>query len=103
MRESGYRVHLMFLTLPDADFASNRVATRVMLGGHAIDELVIRRRFSAGLKNLFQLYIPIVSSWKIFDNSTPGKPVDIAESDGYTIKVADTGRFEKLKVDYANG
>jgi predicted ABC-type ATPase len=103
LRESGYRVHLMFLTLPGVDFAINRVATRVMLGGHAIDEAVIRRRFSAGLKNLFQLYMPVVSSWKIFDNSTPGKPMDIAESDGYTIGMADAERFEKLKADYANG
>ncbi|MDR1520831.1 MAG: zeta toxin family protein [Planctomycetota bacterium] len=103
LRESGYRVHLMFLTLPDADFAVNRVATRIMLGGHAIDETVIRRRFSAGLKNLFRLYLPVVSSWKIFDNSTSGKPVDIAESDGYTISVADAERFEKLKADCANG
>ena len=92
----------MFLTLPDADFAINRVATRVMLGGHDIDEAVIRRRFSAGLRNLFQLYMPVVSSWKIFDNSTPGKPVDIAESDGYTISVTDADRFAELKAEYAN-
>ncbi|MDR1535243.1 MAG: zeta toxin family protein [Planctomycetota bacterium] len=103
LRKSGYRAHLMFLTLPDADFAINRVATRVMLGGHAIDDAVVRRRFSAGLKNFFQLYMPVVSSWKTFDNATPGKPVDIAESDGYTISVADAERFEKLKADYANG
>jgi predicted ABC-type ATPase len=93
----------VFLTLPDADFAINRAATRVGLGGHAIDETVIRRRFAAGLKNLFQLYMPVVSSWKIYDNSTPGKPVGIAESDGYTICVAGAERFEKLKADFANG
>jgi predicted ABC-type ATPase len=103
LRQSGYRAHLVFLTLPGADFAINRVATRVMLGGHTIDEAVIRRRFSAGLRNLFQLYMPVVSSWKIFDNSTPDKPVDIAESDGYTISVTNAERFAKLKVEYANG
>ena len=43
-----------------------------------------------------------MSSWKIFDNSIPDKPMDIAESDGYTIRVADVERYEKLRVDYAN-
>lgn len=103
MRQSGYRVHLMFLALPDVESAIQRVAKRVRFGGHAIDQAVIRRRFSAGLKNLFNLYIPVVSSWKILDNSIPGRPLDIAEEDGYTLRIADAVRFERLKKEYGDG
>ena len=100
--ESGYRAHLMFLTIPDAEFAISRVAKRVKLGGHHIDENVIRRRFAAGLRNLFTLYIPVVSSWKLYNNSIPGTPLDIAEGDRYTTTIADERRFSDLKARYGN-
>jgi predicted ABC-type ATPase len=87
----------MFLSLPNVDCAIDRVAMRAMLGGHAIDEATIRRRFSAGLRNFFQLYMPAVSSWTMFDNSIPGKPAEIAQGCGGEIQAA-KARFEKLKV-----
>lgn len=98
----GYSTHLMFLTLPDVEFAIQRVAKRVKLGGHAIEEEVIRRRYAAGLRNLFSLYMPVVSSWKIFDNSVPGAPLDIAEGDRYTVTVMNEQRFTVLKARYGN-
>lgn len=100
--EEGYSVHLMFLALPDVEFAIQRVAKRVKLGGHAIEEEVIRRRYTAGLSNLFRLYLPVVSSWKIFDNSVPGAPLDIAEGDKYTLTIKNEERFAELKVRYGN-
>ncbi len=63
---SGYKSHLMFLTLPDADAAIARVASRVSLGGHNVPVEDIKRRFAAGLKNFSQLYVPVVSSWKVY-------------------------------------
>jgi predicted ABC-type ATPase len=76
---SGYQSHLMFLALPSAEAALERVSIRVRLGGHGIPEQVIRRRFEAGLRNFFQLYQPIVSSWGLYDNSLPDQPLLIAE------------------------
>lgn len=35
---AGYECHLVFLWLPNADFAVARVADRVRLGGHAVPE-----------------------------------------------------------------
>jgi predicted ABC-type ATPase len=75
----GYQSHLIFLALPNAETALARVGARVALGGHNIPELVVRRRFEAGLKNFFQLYQPIVSSWSLYDNSWPNQPLLIAE------------------------
>lgn len=65
----GYEVHLIFLWLPSADMAVARVADRVKAGGHDVPEAVIRRRFSSGLSNLRQVYIPLADSWKVIDNS----------------------------------
>ena len=42
---------------------------RVKEGGHNISENVIKRRYENGLKNFFQLYIPLVDKWILVDNS----------------------------------
>ena len=68
-RQAGYHVYLVFLSLPDADFAVERVRARVMQGGHDIPEDVIRRRFVSGLRNLRQVYAPLVNQWTLFDSS----------------------------------
>jgi predicted ABC-type ATPase len=47
----GYRIELIFLQLPSADLAVERVRQRVAQGGHNIPEPDIRRRFDRGLAN----------------------------------------------------
>jgi predicted ABC-type ATPase len=71
-RREGYRVTLVFLWLSHADMAVERVADRVSRGGHDVPELTIRRRYSAGLRNFFQLYRPLASRWFVMDNSVIG-------------------------------
>ena len=68
-RTLGYRVSLYFLTLHSLEAAITRVAERVRQGGHGIPEPVIRRRFSAGLRNFEQHYRESVDDWVIFENS----------------------------------
>ncbi len=82
LRRSGYAVHLAFLWLPSAEFAIKRVAERVHAGGHNIPEDVIRRRYRAGLRNLFAMYQPLCADWWVFDNSRPGGPRLVAEGAG---------------------
>ena len=69
LRRGGYHCHVLFLWLPSADFAVSRVAERVRLGGHDVPPAVIRRRYRAGLRNFFRLYMPLADSWQLFDNS----------------------------------
>ena len=61
-RSSGYLVKLIFLSLPNVEIAIERVATRVMQGGHNVPEDVILRRFEHGIKN-FDRYKALVDIW----------------------------------------
>jgi predicted ABC-type ATPase len=70
--QTGYQFRLFFLSLPSADMAVERVRTRVLEGGHHIQEDVIRRRYEAGLKNFFRVYRPLAASWRFYDNSNSG-------------------------------
>ena len=68
-QKRGYFVTLLFLSLSTPEQAVARVAKRVEMGGHDIPTDVIYRRYEAGLSNLFQLYMPVVDSWSLYDNS----------------------------------
>src|SRR2546426_11882673 len=67
MQQAGYLFHLVFLWIPHADLAVQRVAARVRSGGHAIQEEVIRRRYERGLVNFFNAYAPAADSWLLVD------------------------------------
>ena len=68
-RSRGYEVKLVFLKLPDPEFAIRRVAQRVAEGGHDVPEAVIRRRFAAGWRNFNCMYRQLVDAWALYDNS----------------------------------
>ncbi|MDP2162138.1 MAG: zeta toxin family protein [Flavobacterium sp.] len=96
----GYNVTLLFFWLQNVDLAIERVKTRVQEGGHNIESEVVKRRYVNGIRNLFNLYLPIVNEAMIFDNSG-GKPELIAEkvleSD---IDIINNIKFDKLKKYY---
>lgn len=64
-----YTINLIFFWLQSPELAIERVRRRVESGGHNIPEDVIRRRYKRGIKNLFELYIPLCDNWVIYDNS----------------------------------
>ena len=53
---AGYEFRLVFLWLPSADPALARVTECVRSGGHDVPEATVRRRYNAGLRNLFSFY-----------------------------------------------
>ena len=76
-KKLGYLVKLWFIALSSAELAISRVAERVAQGGHNIPEDVIKRRFTAGLKNLPD-YQKAVNSWVLLNgDTTPPEPVDL--------------------------
>ena len=68
-QETGYRIKLIFLSLPDVEIAVKRVRIRVAQGGHNVDESVIRRRFAKGWNNFHNIYKKLVDAWVLYDNS----------------------------------
>jgi predicted ABC-type ATPase len=81
----GYQFHLVFLWLPSADLAVERVAERVKMGGHRIPEATIRRRYVAGLRNFFRLNQPLSTTWRFYDNSRPTGMLLLAAGRGVII------------------
>jgi len=69
LSKTGYAVNLVFLWLPNEDFAVDRVTERVRMGGHDVPEETIRRRYHAGLYNFFKLYRRLANKWYFYDNS----------------------------------
>jgi predicted ABC-type ATPase len=68
-QEKGYYVTLLYFWLNTPDLAVERVKNRVAAGGHNVTEVTVRRRYDAGIHNLFELYLPICDYWMITDNS----------------------------------
>ena len=65
----GYTVRLLFFWLNSPELALMRIAERVAKGGHNILEPIVRRRYVAGISNLFRLFMKEVDFWVIYDNS----------------------------------
>ena len=92
----GYQVHLLFFWLESPGFARRRVAERVRAGGHNIPSEVIERRYWLGLRNLFELFIPKVNYWALYDNNA--RTSMIADSEG----VRDSVKFNQIKASCQN-
>lgn len=98
-RSKNYNVTLLFFWLQNVELAIERVKTRVLEGGHNIEIDVIKRRYLNGIKNLFEIYFPIVDEAMVFDNSE-GKYDLIAEKTfDSEINILNQNKFNKLK-DY---
>jgi predicted ABC-type ATPase len=101
MQADGYELHLIFLWLPSAEMAVERVGVRVRRGGHAVPDDVIERRYGRGLVNFFNLYRPIADSWLMLDNSSGSAPKAIAwRNVGGPIQIVKSGPWIKLRDRY---
>ncbi len=76
--ESDYLFHVIFLWLPSPEHAIARVADRVRGGGHHVPDETVRRRYDRGLRNFFDLYQPMATTWRLYDNSRHGLPLLVA-------------------------
>lgn len=99
----GYTVTLLFFWLQNPELAIERVKTRVAEGGHNISEEVIRRRYSNGIKNLFEIYLPIVDEAMIFDNSGLKTELIAQKVLQSEVDIINSSKFEKLEAYYEKG
>lgn len=99
-QKRGYFVTLLFFSLATPEQAVARVAKRVSQGGHNIPTDVILRRYDAGLTNMFQLYMPVVDYWALYDNSScPSEKVACGWKDK-RINIIQPERYAELLARY---
>jgi predicted ABC-type ATPase len=85
--QQDYAFHVLFLWLRSPELAVQRVRERVRLGGHDVPEVVIRRRYQHGIHNFFDLYLPLSTSWSVYDNSVAQAPLLLATGQGSALPV----------------
>jgi predicted ABC-type ATPase len=90
-QQQGYKVILLFFWLESPQMAEQRVAERVSEGGHNIPKDVIHRRYWSGLNNLFNIYMPIVDAWVLYDNKGETKLIASNKS------ILDKVKFENIR------
>lgn len=96
-KDKGYNVSLLFFWLRNVELAIERVKIRVTEGGHNIKSDIIRRRYTRGIRNLFEIYIPLFENIMIFDNSE-AKPELIAEKQvESSLSIINQTKFEQLR------
>ncbi|MBS1645191.1 MAG: zeta toxin family protein [Bacteroidetes bacterium] len=101
-KRNGFTITLLFFWLQQVALAKERVRIRVSEGGHNIEPDVIERRYIKGVKNLFDIYLPLVDGALIFDNSY-GKHLLIAKKIlDKEIDIIDYEKFNILKACYDN-
>lgn len=64
----GYQVELLYVGVATPEIAIERVRSRVLKGGHGVDEQTIRRRYQTSLERLNQL-IWLCDNAEIYDNT----------------------------------
>lgn len=101
-REKGFTITLLFFWLQNIELAKERVKTRVSEGGHNIEPEVIERRYIKGIKNLFNIYLPIVDGALIFDNSYGKHLLIVQKNIDRTIDIIDNSTCNLLKAYYDN-
>ena len=84
-KKRNYNVTLIYLWVGSPETAIRRIEERVRNGGHNIKPEVVTRRYFRGLKNLFEIFIPICDSWIVVDNSY-GDINTVAEGNSLFVK-----------------
>jgi len=95
LKKKGYKLHLFFLWIPDADIAILRIKDRVLEGGHNVPIEDIKRRFKRSISNFYKLYLPLLDSCVLFNNAGI-EPVPIAKKNNGDIDIIEKELFEKI-------
>jgi len=96
MRAAGYRIRMDFLWIPELGITRQRVRQRVTKGGHNIPDEVQERRFHLGVRNLATLYRPLLSHWRLYDN-TYAKPYLVVEEEDGELAIADPAKLAQIE------
>lgn len=100
VKQSGFRLQMFYLWIPNYSLALLRIRDRVQSGGHNVPAPDVRRRFGRTLSNLFTLYRPLLDTLHFFDNSSDTPRLIFEDQSGQTA-VADAALYAKLRRHFA--
>ena len=66
-------------------------------GGHNIPSDIIRRRFYEGIDNLFRIYMPIVDTWVLVDNSMMPRSIVATGGMNQLTEINNEVEFKKIE------
>ncbi len=96
LMQSGWRVEMSYLALPNVQLSLDRVAERVAHGGHSIPAQAIERRFARSLRNLFELYAHRVSLTRCYLNSLDD-PALVFTQQGNRVEIFNDAVYRHLR------
>ena len=102
LKSEGWQVELLYLALPSVEMAKNRVAERVLHGGHDIPPTTIERRFFRSLENFFSVYAFLADRTDCYLNADR-EPKPVFTQQGLTRKVAEPHILEMLETIRTHG
>lgn len=95
LKMKGYKIHIFFLWIPEANLAISRIKNRVAEGGHNIPVNDVLRRFYRAVYNFFNLYQPLADSWLLFDNAGEN-PFLVAEKKNGKITIHNENMYNNI-------
>ena len=95
LKGKGYKIHIFFLWIPDADLGISRIKGRVAQGGHDVPIRDVLRRFKRSISNFFKLYQSLADSWMLFENAGI-IPILIAERKHGRVKIIDESSYKTI-------
>ncbi|MFI5135522.1 MAG: zeta toxin family protein [Chitinophagales bacterium] len=96
-RDRGYHVTLIFLYLKSELIAFRRIINGVKDGNHFMPDDVVARRYKRGIKNLFNLYLPLADHWMVIDNSDVNPEMIASGGRDMDMDVMDEKIWEEIK------
>ncbi len=96
-RSQGYHVTLIFLYLQSEHVAIRRIHNRIRQGGNFLADEIVARRYKRGIKNLFNLYLPLADHWVVLDNSDVNPELIASGGRDMDMEVSDETIWEEIK------
>ena len=97
----GFIFHLFYLWLPSPEMAIARVAKRVQMGGHFVDDETVRRRYTRGIQNFFRLYRSMATTWALYNNAAvPGQKLIASGAARIVLDCQQPSVWEELEGKY---
>lgn len=77
--------------------AIERVAERVSKGGHNIPKDIIVRRYYECIDNLFKIYMPIVDTWVLVNNSETPRSIVATGGKDQELSIRNSVLYKKIE------